>query len=241
MSSLSISASYTAISPGLTTSLSVIGGNAPYSFSVLPGGIGGTISSSGIYSASPNSYGLDTVLVQDSSNPVNQATLDILVGSTIQLVCDILQQYLQLSQGQVIIFNTKWTLPTDSRMYIAVGISSLKSFGNSNTTYNGVSVQGVNMRAMLDINIMSRSIDALNQKEQVLLAFSSQYAENQMEKNSFFIAPNASTFVNLSEIDGAAIPYRFVIGCNLLYFVPSVMSTAYFDEFAPVTVVVDDD
>ena len=237
MSSLFASASYTAISPGLTTSLLAIGGTAPYSFSILQGGIGGTIdSATGIYTAPSSNFGIDTILIQDSSSPVNQTTIDILVGSQLQLVCNIISNYMNLSQGQCIIYNTKWTLPSDSRLYIAVGISSLKSFGNSNTNYNGVSTQGVNMRAALDINIMSRSIDALNQKEQVLLAFSSQYAENQMEKNSFFVAPNSTGFINLSEIDGSAIPWRYLITAQLLYFVSNSMNTAYYDSFPTTTI-----
>lgn len=234
----SLSASYTAISPNLNSSFLATGGVAPYTYSILPGaGAGGTINAmTGVYTAASN-YGVDTVLATDSSPTPQMATLDILVGSAVQLVCDIIQTYMGLSQGRVYVYNTKINIPTDSGLYVAVGVHSLKPFGNSLITYNGVATQGINMLARLDINIMSRSVDALNLKERVLLAFNSVYAEQQMELNSFFIAPISVGFVNLSQIDGSAIPYRFVITSQLQYFVPASENIPYMDTFVPAQIV----
>jgi hypothetical protein len=238
MSQLSVNATYTAISPNLTSSLLATGGTPPYSYKVLQGGIGGYINPvNAIYSA-PNAYGIDTIQIVDNVGAIVQ--IDILVGSAIQLVCDIIQTYMGLSQGQVYLWDQKINIPTDYRLYIAVGISSCKPFGNSNRVVNGISMQGVNMLARLDINILSRTADALNLKEQILLALNSTYAEQQMEKNSFQIAAIPTGFVNLSQIDGPAIPYRFVISTNLQYFVPSTMPIQYFDVFAPVSILTND-
>jgi hypothetical protein len=233
---LSLAASYTAISPNLKSSFQASSGTSPYTYSILPGGSasGSINSSTGIYTAS-NLYGVDTVLVTDSAS--SQATLDILVGSPVQLVCDIIQTCMGLSQGRVYLYNTKINLPTDAGLYIAVGVQSCRPFGNSNTQYNGISTQAVNMLAVLDINIMSRSLDALNMKEQVLMAFGSNYAESQMELNSFFIAPLSVGFVNLSHIDGSAIPYRFVITSQLQYFSSMSPSVPYMTQFQPSEIV----
>lgn len=236
---LNVTASYTAISPNLNSSFLATGGTAPFKYSILAGGgAGGSIDpTSGLYTAGSR-YGVDTILVTDSSAPKPlQATLDILVGTPLQLVCDIIQTFMGLSQGRVYVYNTKLNLPTDSGLYIAVGIRDCKPFGNSTVTYNGIAMQAVNMLARLDINVMSRSIDALNMKEQVLLAFNSIYAEQQMELNSFFIAPISIGFVNLSQIDGAAIPYRFVITSQMQYFVPTTMAIPYMDTFVPAEII----
>lgn len=236
---LGLTASYTAISPNLNSSFLATGGTGPYVYSILRGGsAGGSIdASSGLYTAGMV-YGNDTILVTDSTTPKPlQSTLDILVGTPLQLVCDIIQTYMGLSQGRVYVYNTKLNLPTDSGLYIAVGIRDCKPFGNSTVTYNGVATQAINMLARLDINVMSRSIDALNMKEQVLLAFNSIYAEQQMELNSFFIAPISVGFVNLSQIDGSAIPYRFVITSQLQYFVSPTMNIPYMDTFVPAKIV----
>jgi hypothetical protein len=48
--------------------------------------------------------------------------------------------------------------------------------------------------------------------------------------------PPGGQFVNLSMIDGDAIPYRFNISVNMQYFVRKVKAVAYFDDFADVEV-----
>jgi len=239
--SLTLSASYTAISPNLTSSFLGQGGVAPYTYSVLSGGAGGIINSdTGVYTA-PAGYGTDTIKVVDSTSPTPQvAELSILIGHPLELFCDVIQTSMGLSQGQVYLYSQKINIPTDSRLYIAVGVRSCKPFGNSTQMVSGVSVQSVNMMADLDINILSRSTDALFLKEQVVLALKSQYAEAQQEANSFYISTISNSFVNLSEIDGPAIPYRFVIGCRLQYFTTTQTNTDYFNTF-PTTQVIPND
>src|ERR1019366_6101237 len=79
--------------------------------------------------------------------------------------------------------------------------------------------QSVNMNALLSINIFSRSTAARDQKEQILFALKSTYAEQQMEANGFFIAPITSGFQNVSDADGPAILYQFNLSANLQYVV----------------------
>jgi len=233
--SISLSASYTAITTGITSSFLATGGTGPYTYSLIPNGIGGQINSStGVYYP-PQSFGIDTVLAKDTLGATT--TIEILVGSPLDLVCDIIETYMGLSQGQVWLFDQKVNIPPDNRLYVAVGISSCKPFGNSNTaSTTGTQQQSINMLARLDINILSRSTVALYQKEQILLALNSTYAEQQMEANSFFIAPISTGFVNLSNIDGAAIPYRFVITVQCQYFVGQTSSIPYYSTFAPVQI-----
>ncbi len=233
--SLSLSATYTAIAPGRTSSFLGVSGVEPYVYSIVAGGNGGTINSStGVYTA-PSTYGIDTVLVTDALAAT--AELAITTGTALILFCDILQESMNLSQGQVIIFDQKFNIPTDSRLYIAVGVRACKPFGNSTKMVDGVSMQSVNMAADLDINILSRSTEALNRKEEVILALQSQYAEAQQEANSFYVSQLSHSFVNLSEIDGGAIPYRYVIGARLQYFVSKQLATSYFDTFQTTEVI----
>lgn len=235
--SLSLSASYTAIGPGRTSSFLGTGGTAPYDYSVVVGGNGGTINvSTGVYTA-PITYGIDTVIVTDALAAT--AELAILTGTALELLCDILQFSMGLSQGQVYIYNQKINIPTDSRLYIAVGVRACKPFGNTTRTVDGVSLQSVNMMADLDINILSRSTDALNRKEEVILAFQSQYSEGQQEANSFYVSQLSHSFINLSEIDGAVIPYRFVIGARLQYFVAKQVAAPYYTQFDPAEINTD--
>lgn len=237
--SLSLLQSTFALAPGgLTVPFGATGGTAPYTYSVAPGGAGGAINaSSGVY-ISPNTTGADVVIVTDSVAATASGT--VLVDVPIMLVCDVLQRAMGLASGQVYLYNQKINIPNDSRLYIAVGLTSCKPFGNR-PKYDGSggglnAIQSVNMQATLSIDIFSRSTAALLQKEQVLLALSSPYATQQMELNSFYIAPISVGFVNLSALDGPAIPYRFNISVNIQYFTTLTTATAYYDTFSNVVV-----
>lgn len=238
--SLSIAQTLTAVAPNITSSFQAAGGTAPYTYSVRPNGAGGTIDSTGLYTA-PNSFGttpqslIDTIQVVDSSVPALQVIATILVGSPLHLFCDILQQGLSLPDGRVYLWNQKIFQPTDSGLYIAVSLSRARAFGNNKThDSSGNSIQTVNMVGYLDIDIMSRDGSARDKKEFVPMALQSDYSERQQEANSFSIGriPSGSQFVNLSAIDGAAIPYRYKISVQMQYAQQLTQPTDYFDVFS---------
>lgn len=224
---------YSAIAPNISVPFGASGGTTPYVFTIAPGGIGGVIDpSTGVYIA-PGVSGVDTIDVTDTNGAV--ASGNILVDFPILLVCDIIQTAMGLGQGQVYLYNNKINIPIDSRLYIAVGIHNTKPFANRPRYVgndSGLSaIQTVNMNTTLKIDILSRSPEALNRKEQVLLALSSPYAEQQMEANSFFVAAQSTSFINLSQIDAAAIPFRFQILVNLQYFSSLTTQPPYFENF----------
>lgn len=234
---------HAAVPNGLTVPFGASGGTPPYTFSVVAPvspipPAGGTIDpSSGLYTTPSNSTGTDIIQVTDSLAATAQGTM--LVDYPLSLVCDIIQTSMGLSNGQVYLWDQKIFIPTDSRLYIAVGVQNCKAFGNypKYAANSGLAaIQSVNMLASLSIDILSRGPDARDRKEQVLLALSSPYAESQMELNSFFVAPQSTNFVNLSSIDGAAIPYRFQISVNLQYFSTLTTQVGYYDMYYPVQV-----
>jgi hypothetical protein len=245
MSALNLMQTYTAIGPGITASFQAYGGSGSgYVYTVRSGGCGGTIvNDTGIYTA-PGSVSenpatiSDVIQVRDSSG--NIATASILVGTPLLLLCDILQNQLGLDSNHIYVWDQKLFQPTDNLLYIAVSVPNCKPFGNT-TEYdaNGNSIQSVNMVAEIGIDIISRGPAARDQKELVLMALQSVYSEQQQEANSFQISRLSHSFVNLSEIDGAAIPYRYRIGMNLTYFVKSTQAIPYFNVFSTTQVVVN--
>ncbi len=234
--SLVITPTLTAVGPGITSSIGVSGGTSPYAFQVRTGGAGGSINSSGVYTApaavpvlAAQQY--DTIIVTDSVGAVG--TAQILVGDALLLFCDVIQQGLGLAPGRVYIWDQKIFEPSDNGLFVVVSVVSCKAFGNDNShigSSGGVnSSQSVNMAAMLQVEIMSRDNSARMQKEAVLLALNSDYAEQQMNANSFFIGklPPGAQFTNLSSPDGAAIPYRFIISVMLQYFYTKSQAVGY--------------
>lgn len=237
----------TAIGPNLTASYLASGGTEPYTYSVVPGGAGGSIDSDGIYTSPMTipqdpAHAYDTILVVDAAAAT--ASRKVLVGDALLLFCEILQQELGLADGRVYLWNQKLFQPQDSSLYIAVSLRNAKPFGNTvsyDPTTGLVSKQSVNMQATLELNIISRSTEALNRKEEVLMALMSDYAQFQQAANSFSIGrlPPNGQFINLSQIDGAAIPYRFTISINIQYFVTKFKSVDYYDQIQDVPVTVE--
>lgn len=222
---------YSVSSPFLAT-----GGTAPYTYAVAPDGVGGTITSQGLYTA-PSKPGIDKIVATDSLG--RKAVTLVNVGTVLHLVCDVLQKELGLENGRVYIFDQKIFMPTDEGLFIAVSMLSCKPFAN-NSYFDGAldtTVQSSNFFASLQLDIISKSTEALLRKEEVLMALKSVYAEQQQELNSFHIGVISTNFVNLSSQDGAAIPYRFSITVNVQYQVKKIGAVPYFDTFEDPTVI----
>lgn len=208
-------------------SFAATGGVSPYVYSVVSGGIGGSITPQGIYTA-PARFGTDTVRVVDATGA--QVSKLVSVGSAVQLFCDIIRTEMGLNNNQVYLWDQKFDIPTDDRLYIPVSVIRCKPFGNTNK-WDDASLQSVNMHATLGVDILSRSIEALNRKEEVILALNSDYSRQQQAANSFYVGQISTEFVNLSIVDGAAIPYRFNISVALQYFFTKVSDVPYYDTF----------
>ena len=144
---------------------------------------------------------------------------------------------MDLENDQVYLWDQKVIIPKDYRLYIAVEVLSCKPFANNNEFQsNGTSLSSVNMQATLSVDIFSRGPSARDRKEEVILALMSNYAQSQQEANSFYVGKLSPTFTNLSNIDGAAIPYRFNISVNIQYFVIKSKAVPYYDDFENVEV-----
>jgi len=234
---IAITQTATAVGTNAPASFLALGGTPPYVYSVLPGGAGGTINSgTGEYTApaiasSDPKLSSATIQAKDALNAT--ATAKILVGTPLILFCDIIQKELGLANGRVYLWDQKIMQPTDDALYVAVTMQSCKPFGNSNRpSADGVEAeQYVSMAAVVDIDIISRGPAARDRKEEVILALESNYSRQQQVANSFYVGKLSSNFVNLSEVDGAAIPYRYRISVAMQYAVTKNKPTQYFDDF----------
>lgn len=250
--SLALSKSVTAMAPGFSTAVVGQGGTPPYTYSIIPGGAGGSIIPEGLNEArytaplvAPINPAQQLVTLQVEDDVGAIATGQILIADPLLLVCEIIQREMSLANGRVYLYDQKIMQPTDNDLYIAVGVLNCKPFGNTNTPAPAMSgmdsIQSLNMLATLSLDIISRSTAALRRKEELIMALNSTYANQQQERYSFFIGklPPGAQFVNLSNIDGAAIPYRFNISVNIQYFSRKVKAIDYFDEFSEVEVVTE--
>lgn len=239
---LTLTQTATAVAVNIQASFLGVGGAEPYVYSVTPGGAGGTIDAdTGFYTApatidqsDPNLL-YDTVVVTDDDAVT--ASSQIFVGTPLLLFCEILQRELDLAVGRVYLWDQKIMQPTDSDLYIAVSVPTCKPFANVNRNVDGDAQQFVSMSATVDIDIISRGYAARDRKEEVILALNSVYAQKQQEANSFYVSklPPNGRFLNLSLMDGAAIPYRYKISVVLQYAFQKTKAADYFDSSFDVT------
>jgi hypothetical protein len=239
MSAVKILSNSTAIGINRTAPFVASGGTSPYTYSMAGNGAGGTINSSTGQYVAPAKNGIDTIVATDSLGQIG--VLQINVCNSIELVCDILQKQLGLSQGRVYLWDQKIDMPKDSGMFIAVSMLSCKPFSNTiQQNSDGTQTQSTNFYATLQIDAISKDSSARDRKEEILMALNSQYAEQQQNLNGFGIGRITSSFVNLSQIDGAAIPYRFALTVNIQYLVTSTVAASYFDTFQVASVTVNE-
>lgn len=228
---IAISPTTATVPQGKTQTFTASGGTGPYVFSVKSG-LGSINSSTGVYTASRNT-GIAVVEVVDSLGA--RARAGVTICSALTLICDIIKTSMELESDQVFLWDQKFNIPDDQRLYVTIGILSCKPFAN---TREYVPITGgleellsVNMQATLSVDIFSRGPDARDRKEEILLALGSTYSQQQQERFGFYVAPIPNGFVNLSAIEGAAIPYRFNISVNVQYQISKTPSVDYYDDF----------
>lgn len=81
---LAISPSVVGVFVGGTANFTASGGTSPYTFTVLGGGVGGSVNSSGVYTA-PAEGGTDTVQVSDKAGLISNATVTVVAAPQLQI------------------------------------------------------------------------------------------------------------------------------------------------------------
>lgn len=239
---------YPLIGAGQSTTLDVTGGVEPYVFSLAPNGAGGTIDQNGVYTAPsyiPDvaSKGVETIIVTDSDVVPSETRFKLNVSTPIKMLANILQREMGLVDDQVYLYNQKFNIPNDGRIYVSIGFLSTRPFSN-NSKHVGqgsdlVEIQSTNIRAMLTVEILGRTTEAMNRKEEILLAVGSDYSKQIQQAMGFNIARISTNFVNLSKEEGPAIPYRFNITLVMHYTVVKTKSVQFFDTFLPTNLIID--
>lgn len=220
----------TALSPGLTASFLGVGGVEPYTYEVIAGGAGGTIDGDGNYIA-PDVTGVDIIQVTDSDLVPTVLTAQIKILTPHELVLDIVQNEMSLQDDQLTLYNQKFNIPNDDRVYFSLAIVSTKVLGNNRKNVGDESIQSTNFYDMITLEISSKSIDSLNRREELVMALGSDYAQSQQEANSFRIGKIPSSFVNLSRQEGNALLYAYGLTLTLSYFKKKITNIKYFDTF----------
>lgn len=155
-----------------------------------------------------------------------------------QYIVDIIQKELELDSNNVWIRSQNMTIPLDESLYVIVGCinSNYISSTNHYDSESGNEVQGVTLAEIIQIDILSKSTDALTRRWEVLTALNSFYSQQQQEANNFKIFKQPITFINTSSIEGSDNITRFTTQfvCHVCYIKEKMLQSFdgdYYDDF----------
>lgn len=155
--------------------------------------------------------------------PVPADTVSPTAPATQSLICGLLRAYMELTTNQVVVYNQKWKIPPDDRIYITVAaIGPQRPYGATAETRLSADAKqlledvAIPTREMIGVDIYSRSQDAVNRKEEILMALASTAMQQLCEQYAMKAARIPLTFVDLSAIEGVARLNRFHLAFAVL-------------------------
>lgn len=156
---------------------------------------------------------------------------------TAQIICDILKVCMGLATDQIWIYNQRMAIPEDKRLYIVVGVISMKPYGNTNkvtASTTGMS-QDLNqyVSETLSIDLFSYDTEVQERYGEVLASLMSVYSQQIQEDLALKIFPIPLNVNDVSMVEGAAIINRLSLSFTVLRKYNTVMGAQYYDRITP--------
>jgi len=128
------------------------------------------------------------------------------------MLCDIISTQMDIEPERVVVYAENYDPPKDDGLYIVVStrrgkpISNVRRFDYENNR----EIQSLVTYDTFDIDITSKNRDAIDRKEEVLMALNSFYSEDKQAENSVKIF-KMGEILDLSFIEAASALKRFRI------------------------------
>ena len=159
-----------------------------------------------------------------------------------EYIVDIIRKEMNLSQQNIWIHSQNRKIPPQSQeLYVTVGcvdflpISSKSKFKFVDATQMqeayGEETQTVYGRATVQIDILSRSLEARIRRAELLMALNSYYSKEVQDKKQFRIFELPARFINTSSLEGGSEINRFSLIIRAMISEDKVKSTSYYDTF----------
>ena len=155
----------------------------------------------------------------------------------IKLLVALILAEMELQPEQVTIYNQKFDIPTDERLYINLAVLGVKTFAARNhwapdpISGNLTEIQNINRQELISVLAYSRGPAARERNWEIPLVFSSIRAEQVMEANSFSIGRIPVAMNDVSEQDGTSRLNRYSFVIPLLSAYQKVKAVDYYDTF----------
>jgi hypothetical protein len=154
---------------------------------------------------------------------------------TLQIIADILQKGLGLSEQRIWIYNQRREIPADTGLFIVVGQLGRKPYASirkSEYTISGLSEKlAQSFQEQIFIEAFSADTSALERLPQIVGCLNSTYSEQRQEYYGMKIAAIPATINDISSLEGTAILYRFNMTFNVLRTYESIAPIDYYDSY----------
>lgn len=151
-----------------------------------------------------------------------------------EYIVDIIRTEMGLNQQNIWIHSQNRKIPPQSmELYVTVGCVDFLPI-SSKSQYNpdeDTEVQTVYGRASVQIDILSRSLEARQRRAELLMALNSFYSKEIQDKYQFRIFELPSRFINTSSLEGGSEINRFSLIIRAMISQDKVKSSAYYDTF----------
>jgi hypothetical protein len=146
-----------------------------------------------------------------------------MLKSTESYLVNIIRSEMALDEQQIWVRNQDRKFPNTKGLFIVVGMSDAQTISNKSecipTDEGMTEIQQVQVREIIQIDLMSENNDALERRWEVLAAIQSVYSEQVQETNNFKIFKASQGFINTSSAEGGSQINRFTlsIACHVWY------------------------
>lgn len=159
-----------------------------------------------------------------------------------EYIVDIIRKEMNLNQQNIWIHSQNRKIPPQSQeLYVTVGcvdflpISSKSRFKYVDATQTdpefGQEIQTVYGRASVQIDILSRSLEARVRRAELLMALNSYYSKEVQDKHQFRIFELPARFINTSSLEGGSEINRFSLIIRAMISEDKTHKTDYYDTF----------
>lgn len=156
----------------------------------------------------------------------------------IKVVADILQQQLGLKDEQVLLYNQKFDIPPDDRLYLVLAFLGSRTFATKTQYVNDplsgslVETQTTNRQEIYSVRMRSLTSEARTRNWEISPALKSTFAQQQMEQASMSIGYLPTSMNDLSRREGTAILNEYALTIRVLVAYQKTAPVDYFDQFA---------
>jgi len=173
-------------------------------------------------------------------------TTSAAAASTQSLICGLLRGYMVLERDQVVVYNQKWKIPADDRLYITVAsLGPEKQYGATVDLHDSADESAlvediaIASQEMIGIDIYSRSQEAIQRKEEVMMALASTAMQQLCEQWAIKVARIPLTFVDTSGLEATARLNRFHLAFAVLRTRTRSSVVQFYDTFQKPKLVIE--